>query len=202
MRIGYCRISTVDQDPQLQIDALERAQCDKIFTDRASGASRDRPQLAAALAFAREGDTVIVWKFDRFARSTLHMIELADELHRRGIQFQSLTESFDTSTAWGQCIYQVLAACGQLERSLIRERTMAGLAAARARGRVGGRPRALTPEQEATVLGLLAAGTLSHGQIGKLFQCHTRTIRRVRERHRTTRSPSHPDGGNGNSAPT
>jgi len=198
MRIGYCRISTVDQDPALQVDALERARCDKIFTDRASGGQRDRPELAAALAYVREGDTLVVWKFDRLARSALHMIEIADQLSHRGVEFQSITESFDTSTAWGQCIYQVLAALGQLERSLIRERTLAGLAAARARGKIGGRPRALTPEQERAVLGLLAAGTLSHREIGQLFRCNTRTVRRVRERHRATRSPSHTDGSNGN----
>jgi DNA invertase Pin-like site-specific DNA recombinase len=202
VRIGYCRISTLDQDPQLQTDALERAECEKIFTDRGSGADPNRPALAEALRFAREGDVLIVWKFDRMARSTRHMIEIGEDLERRRVHLRSLTEPFDTTTPWGQAIYQILAVLGQLERSIALERTMAGLAAARARGKVGGRPRLLSPDQEKAVLALLAAGTHTNRQIGDLFGCSARTVRLVRERHRATRSPSTPDGnGNGSTTP-
>ncbi len=197
MRIGYCRISTVDQNPELQTDALDAAKCDKMFRDEGSGADRDRPELAAALAFVREGDVLIVWKFDRVARSTRHMIEIADDLQQRGIHFQSLTEAIDTTQPWGRFFYEVLAAFGQLERSMALERTRAGLAAARARGRVGGRPRILTGDQERAVLALLAAGAHTNRQIGDLFGCSPRTVRGVRHRHRATRSPSHAGNTNG-----
>ncbi|SFJ90388.1 recombinase family protein [Jannaschia pohangensis] len=147
MRIGYARVSARDQSPDLQIDALRAAGCARIFTEQASGAARDRAALAAALDHAREGDTLVVWKLDRLARSTRQLIETVEDLQGRGVGFQCLTQDgLDTTTPGGRLIFQVFAAIAEFERETIRERTRAGLAAARVRGRVGGRPRALGPE--------------------------------------------------------
>jgi DNA invertase Pin-like site-specific DNA recombinase len=144
MLIGYARVSTQDQNLDLQRDALERAGCEKVFTDVISGARADRDGLAQALAYCREGDTLVVWKLDRLGRSLPHLIETVQELHRRGIGFKSLQESIDTTTSGGKLIFHVFGALAEFERDIIRERTMAGLASARARGRKGGRPRAMS----------------------------------------------------------
>lgn len=157
-RIGYARVSTVDQDPQLQLDALAAAGCERVFTDFASGARTDRPQLAAALDYLRPGDTLVVWKLDRLGRTLSHLIELCTLLHSRGVQFASLTEGMDTATPMGRLLYSLMGALAEFERELVRERTLAGLAAARAAGRTGGRPRALTPQQVEQVRILRAAG--------------------------------------------
>lgn len=141
--IGYARVSTGEQNLDPQTDALTAAGCTRIFTDRASGALAERPQLAAALDYARRGDALVVVKLDRAGRSLPHLIGLVDELERRGVGFRSLTEQLDTATPGGRLIFHVFGAIAQFERDLIRERTHAGLAAARARGRVGGRPPAL-----------------------------------------------------------
>jgi DNA invertase Pin-like site-specific DNA recombinase len=137
--IGYARVSTLDQDPALQRDALAAAGCAKLFEDRASGARADRPGLTQALAFLREGDVLVVWKLDRLGRSLPHLIETVAALAARGIGFRSLTEAIDTTTAGGRLVFHLFAALGQFERDLIRERTHAGLVAAAARGRKGGR---------------------------------------------------------------
>ncbi len=142
MLIGYARVSTHDQTLALQRDALDRAGCERIFTDTASGARADRPGLADALTFARSGDTVVVWKLDRLGRSLPHLLETVTALQERGIGFKSLTEQIDTTTSGGKLIFHVFAALAEFERDVIRERTRAGLAAARARGRKGGRPKA------------------------------------------------------------
>lgn len=143
--IGYARVSTLDQDPNLQLDALTTAGCERIFTDEGtSGAIRDRPQLNTALDYLRPGDTLVVWRLDRLGRSLSHLISLIEGLGQRGIEFRSLTEDIDTQTPGGRLVFHVLGAITQFERDLIRERTMAGLAAARVRGRVGGRRPVLT----------------------------------------------------------
>jgi DNA invertase Pin-like site-specific DNA recombinase len=142
MLIGYARVSTVDQTLALQQDALTRAGCEKIFTDTASGAQSVRPGLMQALHFARAGDTLVVWRLDRLGRSLRHLIDTVSTLKERGIHFGSLHEQFDTSTSGGKLIFHMFGMLAEFERDLIRERTQAGLAAARARGRVGGRPRA------------------------------------------------------------
>ena len=147
MLIGYARVSTVDQDPSLQLDALRAAGCDKLYEERASGARADRPVLAEAMEFAREGDTLVVWRLDRFGRSLKDLIQKVEALRARGIGFRSLAESVDTTTAGGQLIFHVFGALAEFERELIRERTMAGLAAARARGRKGGRPPKMTKQK-------------------------------------------------------
>jgi DNA invertase Pin-like site-specific DNA recombinase len=142
MLVGYARISTTDQTLSLQQDALGRAGCERIFTDTASGAKADRPGLEEAVEYVRSGDTLIVWKLDRLGRSLPHLIETVKQLEQRGIGFRSLTEQIDTTTSGGTLIFHVFGALAEFERNLIRERTMAGLASARARGRNGGHPRA------------------------------------------------------------
>src|SRR6266702_5238190 len=142
MFIGYARVSTSDQTLDLQKDALEKADCRKIFTDTASGAKEERKGLEEALDYVREGDTIVVWRLDRLGRSLKHLIETITKLNNRNIGFKSITENIDTTTSGGKLIFHIFGALAEFERDIIRERTKAGLAAARARGRLGGRPKA------------------------------------------------------------
>src|SRR5437588_2698376 len=144
MLIGYARVSTQDQTLDLQQDALEKIGCSKIFTDTASGAKAERQGLDEALAYVREGDTLVVWKLDRLGRSLQHLIETITKLNNRKIGFKSITENIDTTTSGGKLVFHIFGALAEFERDIIRERTNAGLAAARARGRRGGRPKAKT----------------------------------------------------------
>src|SRR3712207_6085330 len=141
MLIGYARVSTLDQTLALQQDALRAAGCERIFTDTASGARADRPGFADVLGHLRHGDTLVVWRLDRLGRSLEHLIETIRHLQEQGIQFKSLQEQLDTATSGGKLVFHVFGALAEFERDLIRERTQAGLVAARARGRVGGRDR-------------------------------------------------------------
>ena len=143
MNIGYARISTGEQLLDLQRDALTAAACESIYTDTLSGAKASRPGLEEALSYIRKGDTLVVWRLDRLGRSLKHLIELMTGLEERGIGFKSLTEQIDTTTSGGKLIFHVFGALAEFERDLIRERTNAGLAAARARGKTGGRPKKL-----------------------------------------------------------
>jgi DNA invertase Pin-like site-specific DNA recombinase len=145
--IGYVRVSTLDQNPTLQLDALAAAGCAKVFEDRASGARADRPGLQKALDYVRDGDVLIVWKLDRLGRSLRHLIETVSVLEKRGVGFRSVTEAIDTTTPGGRLVFHLFGALGQFERELIRERTRAGLAAAEARGRKGGRKPVITSEK-------------------------------------------------------
>lgn len=157
MLIGYARISTHEQTLDLQQDALSKADCANIFTDTVSGAKAERPGLAQALAYLREGDTLVVWKLDRLGRSLKHLIETVSALQERGIGFRSLTEQIDTTTSGGKLIFHVFGALAEFERDIIRERTQAGLTAARARGRAGGRPKSLSPRKLETLRELYAS---------------------------------------------
>jgi DNA invertase Pin-like site-specific DNA recombinase len=141
MLVGYARVSTQDQTLALQKDALEQAGCERLFTDSASGVKAERRGLEEALEYVRPGDTLVVWKLDRLGRSLKHLIQTISGLQERGIGFRSLTEHIDTTTSGGKLIFHVFGALAEFERDIIRERTQAGLAAARARGRQGGRPR-------------------------------------------------------------
>jgi DNA invertase Pin-like site-specific DNA recombinase len=141
--VGYARVSTFEQTMDLQQDALRTASCSRIFTDTISGGSTDREGLVQTLSFLRSGDTLVVWRLDRLGRSLRHLIETIATLHDRGIGFKSLTEQIDTTTSSGKLIFHIFGALAEFERELIRERTRAGLQAARARGRQGGRPRLL-----------------------------------------------------------
>jgi len=157
-RIGYARVSTADQDLALQCDALTGAGCDPTFEDRASGAKADRPGLAQALSYVRSGDVLVVWKLDRLGRSMSHLIATVSELETHGVGLRSLTEQIDTTTPGGRLIFHVFGALGQFERDLIRERTRAGLKAAEARGRRGGRKPVVTVEKLRRARQLMAKG--------------------------------------------
>ncbi len=147
MNIGYARVSTQDQNLDLQNDALRAAGCENIYTDKMSGAKTKRPGLEEILGFIRKGDTLVVWRLDRLGRSLKHLIQVLNQLEERGVYFKSIQESLDTSTPGGKLIFHVFGALAEFERDIIKERTLAGLAAARARGRKGGRPRKLTKKQ-------------------------------------------------------
>ncbi len=159
MLIGYARVSTADQDLALQLDALQAAGCEKVFTDKASGAKGARPGLAEALAYAREGDHLVVWKLDRLGRTMKGLVDLAAELEGRAVELRSLTDGIDTRTPAGRFFFNIMAALSTMERELILERTRAGLDAARRAGRVGGRPRVMTPEKLTAARTLLEVGT-------------------------------------------
>jgi DNA invertase Pin-like site-specific DNA recombinase len=143
MLVGYARVSTLEQNLSLQVDALIQAGCEKIFEDKVSGAKAERPGLQAAFEYVRPGDTLVVWSLDRLGRSLKHLIETVGQLEEREIGLYSLHEAIDTKTAGGRLVFQIFGALAEFERNLIRERTLAGLSAARARGRRGGRPKAL-----------------------------------------------------------
>ncbi len=178
MLIGYARVSTADQDLTLQIDALTKAGCEKIFTDKASGAKSDRPGLTDALQFARGGDTLVIWKLDRLGRSIRGLIEMAAGLSARNVDFRSLTDGFDTATPSGRLLFHILASVAEMERELIKERTIAGLAAVRAKGGSGGgRKLAMTPEKIDTARKLLAAGD-KPAKIAKLLNVGVSTFYR------------------------
>ena len=147
MLLGYARVSTHEQTLALQQDALQKAGCTKLFTDTASGAQTERQGLAAALSYVRKGDTLVVWRLDRLGRSLPHLIATMTDLLERGSGFKGLTENIDTTTSGGKLIFHIFGALAEFERNLIKERTQAGLVAARARGKTGGRPKALTAGQ-------------------------------------------------------
>lgn len=167
MNVGYARVSTQAQDTELQLVALHEAGCSRIFDETASGAQRDRPVLAEALSYMREGDTLVVWKLDRLARSTKQLIDTVEALEAREIGFRSLTEQIDTTSAGGRLIFHLFAALAEFERGLIRERTISGLARARARGKVGGRPKAMEGDDLLVARALLAEGNISVTDVAK-----------------------------------
>lgn len=178
MLIGYARVSTQDQKSELQLDALRGVGCEKIFTETASGSQRDRPQLKAALEYVRSGDTLVVWKLDRLARSLKQLIETIEQLKEREIEFRSLTEAIDTATPGGRLTFHIFAALAEFERSLIQERTRAGLEAARARGKKGGRPPALSSEDLLVAKALLRDPTISVEGIAKRLNVSPSTLYR------------------------
>ncbi|RTL67096.1 MAG: recombinase family protein [Pseudonocardiaceae bacterium] len=163
--IGYARVSTTDQTPDLQIDALKSAGAHRIFIETASGAKTDRPQLAAALDYLRPGDTLAVWKLDRLARSIRQLIDTIDALDREGCGFRSLTEAIDTTTPTGKLTFHIFGALTEFERSIIRERTVAGLAAAKARGRRGGRPRVMSDSMIVAAKAMIRDGSMTIKEI-------------------------------------
>jgi DNA invertase Pin-like site-specific DNA recombinase len=167
--IGYARVSTEDQNLDLQRDALGHAGCERIYEDRASGARADRPGLALALEVARAGDQIVVWRLDRLGRSMSDLISLTRRLQECGVELRSLTEGIDTSTINGKFAFHLFAALAEFERALTRERTRAGLAAARARGRKGGRPKLLTPEKRRHAVELYRGKKHSIAEICRLM---------------------------------
>ena len=179
MKIGYARVSTVDQNLELQTDALTEAGCKKIFSDRGvSGAKAERPGLDEALDRIRKKDTLVIWKLDRLGRSLSDLLSIVEYLKDRGAHFLSIQDGFDTSTASGKMVFSVIGAMAEYERNLIRERTMAGLKAARARGRMGGRPKALDRSQVKVAITLAEAGELTINEICEQVGCSRSTYYR------------------------
>ncbi len=181
MIVGYARVSTTDQTPQLQLDALKAAKCKRIFTDQASGRSMNRPELVKCLDTLRSGDTLTIWKLDRLGRSLKDLLEIVERLRSDDIQLVSLTEEINTKSASGELIFHVFAVLAQFERNLIRERTMAGLATARARGRLGGAKKKTTPQQDKQLQALWDSRKFTGPEIAKQFGISEQTFwRRVR----------------------
>ena len=186
MLVGYARVSTHDQKPALQLDALKATGCQKVFREKASGAQRDRPQLAAAVDYMREGDTLVVWKLDRLARSMKQLIETVEELEARGIGFRSLTEAIDTTTSGGKLVFHIFGALAEFERSIIRERTRAGLDAAKARGRTGGRPKKLTDADLRAARAMLADDDFTVDEVARRMGVSPATLYRYLPAPRAT----------------
>jgi DNA invertase Pin-like site-specific DNA recombinase len=179
MLVGYARVSTQDQHLDLQLDALKAAGCEKIFTDEGvSGSKTDRPGLNQALEFCRKGDTLVVWKLDRLGRSLAHLIDVVTDMGTTGVDFKSLQESIDTSTPSGKLVFHMMGAMAEFERDLIRERTNAGLAAARSRGRNGGRPQTLSAAQVKMGKALAINPDLTVKQICEQLGCSRATYYR------------------------
>lgn len=181
-RFGYARVSTTGQTADLQRDALERAGCDRLFVDTASGAKAHRPELDRMMELLREGDVVVVWRLDRLGRSVQNLVELMNRFQEMGVGFVSLNEAIDTTTPGGILVFNIFAALAQFERDLIRERTSAGIEAARARGRRGGRPAKLDTKQIAEIRRLYESKTVTVNQIAAMMGVGRATVYRALER--------------------
>lgn len=186
--VGYARVSTLEQNFDLQLDALTQAGCGRIFQDSASGTKVERKGLAQAIEYTREGDTLVVWRLDRLGRSLVQLIQLMNELALRKVSFRSLVEVIDTTTSIGQFFFQVTGAFAELEKNLIRERTLAGLAAARSRGRLGGRPCLLDDEGVEMAIELHRSNKTSVDSIAKRLGVSKRTFYRYLEQNKTKTS--------------
>ena len=179
MIIGYARVSTDDQNLDAQSDALKAAGAERVFADKISGVRRDRPELGALLDQLRPGDVVVVAKYDRLARSLRDLLDLVETIKDRGAGFRSLAEDIDTTTPAGRLVFHVFASIAQFERERIAERTKEGLLAAKARGRIGGRPPALTADQKAEVRRMRDDEQRHVSEIARLFKVSERTVRRA-----------------------
>lgn len=186
MKIGYGRVSRLDQSPAAQIDALNAAGCERLFIEQVSSRKKDRPQWQAANSHLRAGDTLVVWKLDRLARSTLELAQVAEDFKARGVHLSVITQGVDTATPTGKLLYDVLAAVAEFERALIQERTMAGLLAAKERGRVGGRPVSLNDEQRAMAETMLQNPALTVAKIAGTLGVSRATLYRQFPKGRET----------------
>lgn len=178
MLLWYARVSVADQNHALQLDALRAAGCERVYTETAGGARTDRPELTKMLEQARPGDLICCWRLDRLGRSLKHLLDLSEELQRRGIGLRSITESIDTSTPTGRLMFAILAALASMEREIIVERTRAGLAAAAARGRRGGRPVVLTEAKLRAARAMLVSGEMSAGEVARQVGVSASTLYR------------------------
>lgn len=190
MRIGYARVSTDDQNTSLQIDALKNVGCDQIFEEKVSGKSKDRPELDVCLKVLREGDTLVVWRLDRLGRSLEHLVQIIGSLEERKISFKSITESIDTSNAGGKLIFHIFASLAEFERTLISERTKAGLKAARARGRFGGRKAKLTNSDMRKAAAMLKDPLVTKTEVAKHFNVTRVTLNAALKRSGYTLNPT------------
>jgi DNA invertase Pin-like site-specific DNA recombinase len=176
MLIGYARVSTLDQNPAMQLDALKAARCERIYEEKASGAKEERPELARALDHMRKGDVLVVWKLDRLARSLKQLVLVLEDLGARGIGFRCVAPAIDTTTPEGRLLYSITGAFAEFERAIICQRTKAGLKAALARGRKGGRPPSLSPEDIAAARAMLTDHSISVATIARRFGVSRTTI--------------------------
>ncbi len=176
MIIGYARVSTQDQNPELQVDALEKAGAEQVFQEKFTGTLRERPELSQCLRMLRQGDVLVVWKLDRLARSLKDLVEIVQDLQDRGIGFKSLTESIDTTSSGGRLVFHIFGALAEFERDLIRERTMAGLEAARARGRKGGRKPALSKTDIQKAAAMLLDPKITKTEVAQHFGISRTTL--------------------------
>jgi DNA invertase Pin-like site-specific DNA recombinase len=179
MNIGYARVSTDAQETHLQMDALKSAKCTRVYQEKASGAKIDRPELRRLLDNARQGDVVIVWKLDRLARSLRQLIDTTVMLNERGVELHSLTENINTTTPSGKLTFHIFAALSEFERDILRQRVNAGLKAARRRGRVGGRPKALGDAELKKARALLRSGDYTKVQVAKELDVSRHTLWRA-----------------------
>lgn len=189
MLIGYARVSTQDQNSELQLDALTAAGCEQIFQEKLSGKNRERPELETCLKVLRPGDRLIVWRLDRLGRSLTDLVQIVHDLQLRNIGFQSLTESIDTVSAGGKLIFHMFAALAEFERNLIKERTIAGLAAARARGRKGGRKAKLSKSDTRKVAAMLSDPMMTKTEVAKHFGVTRVTLNAALERDGYPQNP-------------
>lgn len=190
--LGYARVSTTDQDASLQVDALRAAGCYRVFVDTVSGALEHRPEFDKVIDQLRPGDTLVVWRLDRLGRSIRHLIDQLHALDERGVGFRSLQETIDTTSSGGRLVFHVFAALAEFERDLIRERTNAGLAAARARGRTGGRPSSLSADQVKTARRMYEQQEMTVAQIGDVLGVSRTTIYRALNRQGAPAVPRRP----------
>jgi len=179
MKIGYARVSTDAQETHLQMDALKRAKCSRIYQEKASGAKTERPELMRLLDSARKGDVVIVWKLDRLARSLRQLIDTTVLLNERGVELHSLTENINTTTPSGKLTFHLFASLAEFERDILRQRVNAGLKAARRRGRVGGRPKSLNDADLKKARALLRSGDYTKVQVAKELEVSRHTLWRA-----------------------
>jgi DNA invertase Pin-like site-specific DNA recombinase len=187
MRIGYARVSTEDQDTSLQVAALKKDGCERIYRENASGGRWDRPELQRLLEHSRKGDVLVVWKLDRLSRSLRDVLTIMDRLSEMKVGFKSLTEAIDTTTAAGRMQMQLVGAFAEFERAMLRERTKAGLEAARKEGRIGGRPSKLTQQQRKEIISMVSRGRKTAADAARLFLVHPSTIGRLLIRVQFTR---------------
>ena len=186
MKIGYARVSTDAQETHLQMDALKRARCSRIYQEKASGAKPERPELMRLLDSARKGDVVIVWKLDRLARSLRQLIDTTVLLNERGVELHSLTENINTTTPSGKLTFHLFASLAEFERDILRQRVNAGLKAARRRGRVGGRPKSLNDDDMKKARALLRSGDYTKVQVAKELEVSRHTLWRALSQEATT----------------
>ncbi|MCG7884136.1 MAG: recombinase family protein [Candidatus Thiodiazotropha taylori] len=190
MRIGYARVSTQDQSPALQLDALKIAGCEEVFEDKQSGKTKGREQLEQCLRMLRSGDVLIVWRLDRLGRSLKDLVEIISMLDERGVGFQSLTESIDTTSAGGKLVFHIFGALAEFEHTLIRERTMAGLAAARARGRKGGRKPSMSKADVKKAVAMLRDPQMTKTEVADHFGVSRVTLNQSLKRHNYPLNPA------------
>lgn len=182
MLIGYARVSTQDQNLDSQLDALNKAGCQQIFEEKITGKQKDRPELSICLRTLREGDVLVVWKLDRLARSLKDLVEIISDLDERKVGFKSLTESIDSTSAGGKLIFHIFGALAEFEHNLIRERTLAGLAAARARGRKGGRKPALSDNDVKKAAAMLLDPLITKKEVAEHFSVSRLTLNKSLQR--------------------